>query len=627
MFARACWLTLTLLLVSSGCQTPNTALLPWQGDSGKPSLTEAELNRTLDGPTLNEEAFGAASSVDDSSPTLSNLSSNENDRIEKWLSRGQEAIRQAAESPHRDQLLREATNSFRESLKLDADNVDAFHGLAIVSDLSEDWEMAEMNYKRALSVRRDDVNLLNDLGYSYLLQKRFDEASRYLNRATQIDPRHEKAHINLAILEVQKGNQQAAFAQLSRIYGNGQAQSALAGIVNEHGLSASNRGMTTVSHQQAIVPPPAQENNRAEVEMYRPLTANVPQTTAMQTQPQMSVPQQWTGKSTDQQHQPLFSQNGLLRAPAPRSPVQPVGATGDQIQQQATAPATQQSATGPQQRSPSGRSVGQVVQLQAQTAVIRPQLPASANVYNPVTPPAFQADRVAAQAVSQSTPASVPAGAGNRQLSVPQPAWQPPVRDDRRISVLPHQMQSGHPGAGGRYHPGQAPMNRSSQQQGQFNPAGSHYGQPLQATGQPQMYSSGSTGNNGAANPTHGQQQAPPANTPAAPSPYSAQQGFQGSPSIQGTLMNPAGYQQQVAGVPPSGVYPGQQPVITNGGQQSLTPQYFAPPPVNVPGFHDPIRTVPDRLAEYRAERQQQENEYQQALQNVARPLGGSSFQ
>lgn len=625
MFARACWLTLTLLLVSSGCQTPNTALFPWQGDSGKPSLTEAELNRTLDGPTLNEEAFGAASSVDDSSPTLSNLSSNENDRIEKWLSRGQEAIRQAAESPHRDQLLREATNSFRESLKLDADNVDAFHGLAIVSDLREDWEMAEMNYKRALSVRRDDVNLLNDLGYSYLLQKRFDEASRYLNRATQIDPRHEKSHINLAILEVQKGNQQAALAQLSRIYGNGQAQSALAGIVTEHGLSAPDPGMTEVSHQQPMVPPAVQQRNRPEVEMYRLQAANAPQTTAMQPQPQMSVPQQWTGNSAGQQNRPLFSQNGLIHAPPPQSPVQAVGATGDQIQQQATVPAaSQQGVPGSERMSPSGRPIGHVVQLPPQTTVIRPQLPASANVYNPVAPPALQADGAVKQVNSQSTPVPVQTGVNNRQLAVSQPAWQPPGRDERPISVLPQNIQAGNVGAGGTYHPGLPPMNATSQKPAPIHPEGSYYRQPGQTASQPQAYSTGSAGYDGVANAASGQQPSSPANRATAHPQYSAHLGY---PSTQGMPVSPAGFQQSVGGSPSQAVGSAPQPVITNAGQQPLAPQYFAPPPVSVPGFHDPIRTVPDRLAEYRKARSQQENEYQQELQNVARPLGGSSFQ
>ncbi len=611
MFVRACCLTSSMLLLASGCQTPNTALFPWKSDSDKPALTEAELNRSLDGPAVNDEAFAAAAMPEETSD-----SDARDQRVAQWLSRGQEAIRQTTDSPHRSELLREATNSFREVLRLDEDNVGAFHGLAIVSDLTEDWQMAEMNYKRALSVSRDDPSLLNDLGYSYLLQKRFDEASRYLNRATQIDPRHEKAHINLAILEVQKGNHQSALAQLIRVYGDGGARAALAGIVREHGVSVSDDNMSTLVHQQPAGPPPFPESNRPEMDQL--LGTNHQRTPAARPQPQMSVPQQWNGNASVKQQGPLFEQNGLIRAPAPQPPVRPVAATSDQISQQVAVQATQQSAVSVPQPAGTGRPVGHVVQLPAQTTVIRPQLPASANVYNPVARPAPPAGQVPAQPISQSQVSPARNGFNNRPLPPPPREYQPSV------SAVSQQMQGANPASGGGYDPSQPPINTFPQQPGQFSSSGSYYGQPGQQTGQPQMYSSGQVGQASDMNPPLGMQAKPSANMPGAMSSHPVQQGY---PQPHGTPMNTTGYQQPGNGAQPQGAYNGQQPVITNGGQQSFVPQYFAPPPVSVPGFHDPVRTAPDRLAEYRAERQQHENAYQQALHDVARPIGGNSLQ
>lgn len=626
MLVRACCLNSLLLLLACGCQTPNTALFPWQGDSSKPGLTEAELNRNLDGPSVNEDAFGASTSTDDKlASSQADSSSDQDRRMEQWLNRGQEAIRQAADSPHRAQLLKEATESFLAVLRLDEDNADAFHGLAIVSDLSEDWELAEMNYKRALSVRRDDVNLLNDLGYSYLLQQRYDEASHYLSRVIQIDPRHEKAHINLAILQVQKGNHESARMQLAQIYRDERVQSALAGIIQEHGLLASNGDVSTRAHQQPAVPPQFPENGQPETAQ-RLAAPSQPAMTAQaasaaRSQQQLSVPQQWNGNSSSQQES-LFAQNGLITAPAPQSPVQPVVATSDQVWQQATVTAIPQSSGRTQQQTSPGRRIGQVVELPVQTTVIRPRLPASANVYNPVARPTPQTGGVPAQPVAQSLPGPMPPAMNQLQSAPPQ--YQQPLQDHRPVSVLPQQMQGASGVPGGTYFPNQPPMNSYPQQPAQVRATGSFYGQPGQQTGQPPMYSPNPAGQTGAINQSMGAHTTPSGNMSGVSSPNSPQQRY---PQFHGTPAQPSSYQQPVGGVQPLGAGSAQQATNSGPGQQTRGPQYFAPAPLSVPGFHDPVRTAPDRLAEYRAERQQQENEYQQTLQNFARPLGGNSFQ
>lgn len=129
---------------------------------------------------------------------------------------GQQAIRDAGTSNPAG--LQQARQLFEQALGMDATNSDAHHGIAIVADLQKDWMAAEQHYKQALSGDSSNPSLLNDLGYSYLLQSRYHEAQQYLNQAIQISPKHERAHLNLALLSLRRGNTPAAQQTLAKIY-------------------------------------------------------------------------------------------------------------------------------------------------------------------------------------------------------------------------------------------------------------------------------------------------------------------------------------------------------------------------------------------------------------------------
>ncbi len=221
----------------SGCQTTGESILPWtkrlsdSGGSPGGAVSRSDDSASVFQQTAHSKDTGETAAARD-----------RDDRVQQWLERGRQALSQAGNSPERSVLLAEATDAFRQVLRLDSDNAAAWHGLAIVSDLNEDWDLAEMNYKRALALRRDDVHLLNDLGYSYLLQKRYDEASRYLARALQIDPHYEKASINLAILDVQRGRREQALARLTDMYPADQAHRTFQSIVQQYDVQQDDTG-------------------------------------------------------------------------------------------------------------------------------------------------------------------------------------------------------------------------------------------------------------------------------------------------------------------------------------------------------------------------------------------------
>ena len=58
----------------------------------------------------------------------------------------------------------------------------ANHRLGVIADRQQDYMTAQRHYFAALNAAPNDPNLLNDIGYSFLLQSRFPEARAVLKR-------------------------------------------------------------------------------------------------------------------------------------------------------------------------------------------------------------------------------------------------------------------------------------------------------------------------------------------------------------------------------------------------------------------------------------------------------------
>lgn len=118
----------------------------------------------------------------------------------------------------REQRLEDAEQAFSEALAGDAAAWEAHHGLAMIADLKQDWERSERHYKRALESQKDNPRLLSDVGYSYILQSRHAEADDYLHRSLEIDPDQQQAHLNLALLELKRGDPSASMKQINEVF-------------------------------------------------------------------------------------------------------------------------------------------------------------------------------------------------------------------------------------------------------------------------------------------------------------------------------------------------------------------------------------------------------------------------
>lgn len=109
-----------------------------------------------------------------------------------------------------------ATAQLETALEKDPSLWRAANGLGLIADLERDWEAAEANYKRALEQKSDAAQVHNNLGYSYLLQGRVEEAVEALTESLSHDPGLEIARSNLRIALAAQGRYTAAAAGSDR---------------------------------------------------------------------------------------------------------------------------------------------------------------------------------------------------------------------------------------------------------------------------------------------------------------------------------------------------------------------------------------------------------------------------
>lgn len=102
--------------------------------------------------------------------------------------------------------LHKAKSHFAAAITGDPASWQAWNGLGIVADSSRDWRDAEAAYGRALALRPDDAAILNNKGYSLMLQRRFAEAVAILGRAARQEPNNDRIQTNHEIAMALSGD-------------------------------------------------------------------------------------------------------------------------------------------------------------------------------------------------------------------------------------------------------------------------------------------------------------------------------------------------------------------------------------------------------------------------------------
>lgn len=132
----------------------------------------------------------------------------------------------------------ESLADLKESVALDKTRWRAWNGLGRDYDMHEDWKLAEAAYKEALdgagASGANDAIVLNNRGYSYLLQKKTDLATADFVDALAKDPTLGAARTNLRLTMAIQGHYDRA-----AIAGVGDDRAA---VLNNVGLAAAIRG-------------------------------------------------------------------------------------------------------------------------------------------------------------------------------------------------------------------------------------------------------------------------------------------------------------------------------------------------------------------------------------------------
>ena len=118
----------------------------------------------------------------------------------------------AAERAHRPDL---AATHYREALLSDPAAAEAHHRLAVLLDRAGTYAAAEQHYAAALTARPGDADLLCDVGYSYLLQGRTEDAEHQFRTALAERPDHLRSLENLGLLYAKQNDRTRAAAVLA----------------------------------------------------------------------------------------------------------------------------------------------------------------------------------------------------------------------------------------------------------------------------------------------------------------------------------------------------------------------------------------------------------------------------
>jgi Flp pilus assembly protein TadD len=86
----------------------------------------------------------------------------------------------------------------------------AWNAIGAYHDAQDDWEKAEDAYRRALAVRPNEPMILNNLGFSLLMQNRVDEALGPLQEAMRLAPDSSQVKTNVRLAYARKGEYRRA---------------------------------------------------------------------------------------------------------------------------------------------------------------------------------------------------------------------------------------------------------------------------------------------------------------------------------------------------------------------------------------------------------------------------------
>lgn len=133
-----------------------------------------------------------------------------------------------------DQLI-EAKRTYEELLEAEPDNADFNHRYGVLLCKLGDYEQGIESLRNADSLRPNDVDILNDLGFACMVTDRNEVAISVLETALESDPRNARATNNLAMAHGYSGDFDEAFSLFSQVLPESEAMANLGYIATQSG--------------------------------------------------------------------------------------------------------------------------------------------------------------------------------------------------------------------------------------------------------------------------------------------------------------------------------------------------------------------------------------------------------
>jgi len=162
-----------------------------------------------------------------------------------------------------------AIEQYRQAIALNHDFIAAYERLGLLLDRLGRFDAAEGVWCEAISRAPDLPSLHNNLGFHFLLQRRYAEAATHFENALMIDPRYDRARINLGITLAQVNQTHDALELFRDVLPEAQAQYNL-GLVHRQ----NNRYLEAQdAFQAALQADPYMSAARVHLDQLEPMLA------------------------------------------------------------------------------------------------------------------------------------------------------------------------------------------------------------------------------------------------------------------------------------------------------------------------------------------------------------------
>ena len=252
---RLAWFVALGIVVLSGC-----ANLKFAGNTpkfGTPANNSSELSTTFDPTALDAKTSTEKEKEAPLTP----------EQKEQRLFESQLALARLCERRNEDES---ATQLYNAMLEKRPNDPRPHHRLGVLAVRAGNFAQAEEHFGKAQSLTPPTAELLSDIGYSFYLQHRMPEAESTLREALRLEPTHQAAINNLALVLGRQGRFQESMELFKRTNNEAEAYANLAYVLAQNGQLAQAkemylRALTLDNRMRAAAQAMLQVNDRAEM--------------------------------------------------------------------------------------------------------------------------------------------------------------------------------------------------------------------------------------------------------------------------------------------------------------------------------------------------------------------------